>query len=1129
MKIIFYLSVLTSIFVVSQSVFGQLTTTTLSATQDSYTDSKYPTTPYGSNTTMKSGTYYYQPPKGRAEQSHQRVYVDFNLSSIPVNAVIYSAKLKLRRSSGITANFNWKTKHVEESWLENTVTASNQPDITVLANNIVTTAATVASIQEIDVKDMVQRMVYGSLDNYGWCVQVENEGLTANSGAWFYTSEHSQTSRRPQLEVKYYLPHELANVVVTHESGSLEQDGSIDLDILNGSQNFSWEWFDSAGDLLSTDSLLENVGAGWYRLHIQGVSHPDEHFYYSFIVGRIGEEVNIDIKPDADFTLMAKVSDQVQSGIDYGDVNYGNYSEFIAKRQSVSGIYHNERSFMKFKLWIDEDIQFEKADLFLDGKNHAGFLNSAELHLVEANWNENAITNNFKPATSSSIDVDINGVSSPTQNTTVDVSQFWNYWRYNNRRNHGFYFKLQLEPNLNVKQVYYSPNETQVDRRPEFQFTVNVSPKYATVNWDPDTGVGSVKVDVSSESAFSGPYLYMLSSDSIPEADSLLATYTSSSMAGDADQFYGHYVSNTVFRFDGNPAATYFLSVFDQNDGRIFQEKVTVQEPLTLENTNGLKVLESDRIGVTGTSGVGDLNVYTYDGRNSAVLVKTDNIDDEQFFGYASVTTAIVDYTDIYYGFRIVNGNLNVIENGVLGAFISSVDPSDEIELRDDQGALSLWINGVSQDTYAAPVSYDHKLGLGMEIKTTMIVKPAFMYSFVRRPYRFKSSTWRYFNCSGVTGGFTFKVTPAKNPVQACSMSYTIKDSDGVTVNSGTSTSGTSILINQNSLGDPLEPGIYTVEGSMNCSGTIINFSQEVLLGYEVEWTALNNYDYDNVNKLLERDVITLGQTYANARSSNTLKYSEAGIIEFSLNTNVLVDGAKHMFRVNTTDPNVQPNAFQMLDNHFFRVFSHNGVRYFEIWDADNGWGQSFIPINANSRIRLHLKTNPNEIDVFVNGSQILSASTLTRPSNLASVLRPNTLQLDDAFVDVVSTFGCPEPQVQYAHLDYEMDGYYSVMKKGKIRFVYDQQYDADNLTFNIYNYRDELVKTQADFPVVSTTHGKNYITLDVSDDTNCLGRGFFYLEAITSKNEKLYLRYFNDFTHPDCIDYYADPGEPTE
>ena len=85
-------------------------------------------------------------------------------------------------------------------------------------------------------------------------------------------------------------------------------------------------------------------------------------------------------------------------------------------------------------------------------------------------------------------------------------------------------------------------------------------------------------------------------------------------------------------------------------------------------------------------------------------------------------------------------------------------------------------------------------------------------------------------------------------------------------------------------------------------------------------------------------------------------------------------------------------------------------------------------------------------------------------------------------------------------------------MKNGEIKFVFNQEYDDANLTFNLYNSEDVLIKTQADFPAVTTTNGMNYKTIVVRD-AYCIGVGFFYLEFINSKKEKMYLRFYNDYT----------------
>ncbi|MCR9174226.1 MAG: hypothetical protein NXI10_17145, partial [bacterium] len=72
--------------------FNQLDSVELTATKDTYVDSRYPTTGYGSIDTMKSGTNVVTGKFG-SNIYYQRVFVEYDLSSIPSNAIIYSADL----------------------------------------------------------------------------------------------------------------------------------------------------------------------------------------------------------------------------------------------------------------------------------------------------------------------------------------------------------------------------------------------------------------------------------------------------------------------------------------------------------------------------------------------------------------------------------------------------------------------------------------------------------------------------------------------------------------------------------------------------------------------------------------------------------------------------------------------------------------------------------------------------------------------------------------------------------------------------------------------------------------------------------------------------------------------------
>jgi len=130
------------------------------------------------------------------------------------------------------------------------------------------------------------------------------------------------------------------------------------------------------------------------------------------------------------------------------------------------------------------------------------------------------------------------------------------------------------------------------------------------------------------------------------------------------------------------------------------------------------------------------------------------------------------------------------------------------------------------------------------------------------------------------------------------SVFYSVLDLDGNIIlnNLTTSTSTpTAVTIDQN--GDPIAAGIYTIQGTINCSPSI-SFSETVFIGYRVEWSQLSDYSYNAISSSLERDAQT--NIYASARSSNILKFDDFGLIEFTVESDLTTDGAKHIMRFTT-------------------------------------------------------------------------------------------------------------------------------------------------------------------------------------------------------------------------------------
>jgi hypothetical protein len=122
--------------------------------------------------------------------------IQFNLSSIPSNAIILNANLSLQPDAVLDV----AVYRVTQSWDEQTVTWNNKPSCdTVLidsktTNNLVRT--------QFNVTNSVQKFVNGTYTNYGWYLKANK---TSIYGMSFYSSDYGTSSYRPKLVVDYYL------------------------------------------------------------------------------------------------------------------------------------------------------------------------------------------------------------------------------------------------------------------------------------------------------------------------------------------------------------------------------------------------------------------------------------------------------------------------------------------------------------------------------------------------------------------------------------------------------------------------------------------------------------------------------------------------------------------------------------------------------------------------------------------------------------------------------------------------------------------------------------------------------------------------------------------------------------
>jgi hypothetical protein len=137
-----------------------------------------------------------------------RAYLQFDLDSIPDDAVILDARLGLYYYNSITTNTGEIGAYlVEESWNEGTITWNNQPAVSTTAEDELSLSGSSINVFVYwYIGDVVKGWWDGSIPNYGVMLRETDEGGW-HAWKYFRSSDWGSASFRPKLEVLYYDPN----------------------------------------------------------------------------------------------------------------------------------------------------------------------------------------------------------------------------------------------------------------------------------------------------------------------------------------------------------------------------------------------------------------------------------------------------------------------------------------------------------------------------------------------------------------------------------------------------------------------------------------------------------------------------------------------------------------------------------------------------------------------------------------------------------------------------------------------------------------------------------------------------------------------------------------------------------
>lgn len=475
--------------VISMEGFSQLTTVSFTPSKDSYIDMKYATTNYGTDSIMQVTTHAGAIPH---TWTYSRSYIEFDLDTIPSEVEIYSAKLRLYKDSAYAGTNTFKLKRVVSSWTETGITGNSQPSISAFATDASSTYDDSTDYIEFDLKDITQRLSSESVTNYGWSIQQNNETLSEESGADFYTHEKADSTLWPVLVVEYGTRLSLSNVNVIHESDSAATDGSIEIVVAGGTAPYTYEWYDGDSDAIISGATEDSLGGrayGWYGVHVTDTFGFE--LYQAFVIGEDCAEISFTYDPKEDYMPNAMTNSRYDNATyNYGDKNYEDYNGFVAK--SRYGL-DQESSLIDFPLWMDPGFTISQADLHLNGWGHvtashhaSPAYNDSKLFVVSEDWKEDLVTANFSPGIDTNVYIDLAGKPNGGEDDTLDLTAFWNVWKTDNNANYGCFLDIndKISPKL-LSQVYFSPIWIYADRRPHIEFTLNLNYSTAPVHCNP--------------------------------------------------------------------------------------------------------------------------------------------------------------------------------------------------------------------------------------------------------------------------------------------------------------------------------------------------------------------------------------------------------------------------------------------------------------------------------------------------------------------------------------------------------------------------------------------------------------------------------------------------------------------
>jgi len=1075
-----------------------------------------------------------------------RSLLDFDLTQIPIDAIIVEAKLYLTPKT-VNNNHNHPIyiERINESWDRNTIKWNNQPrvnhsDKLFFPHSVTETNTT----HEFDIKKHIQKMVSFPTSNFGMRLRLKNEFIAVPTGfgVRYHAANSISNSNHPRLAVSYVMPIEITATVQHCTVGN--NDGSITATIVGGSQNytqFKWYNYDMGQVSLLTTGTdfttlpLTNITNGLYLLQVKDDFNTIGYQYV--LVGKEGITTTVQFHNDnPNNTLSKKYNEDALIKYKYqanvGNKNYKHNKYSNAEDNARNKFYSS--SLLSYNVDFDNQLDFTSANLSLicNTRGHlrqdATVSNAGYLSRVTSNWNEKVVTWNTKPSISTTDQTAI-AETTPTglvvRNDSFDILNYVNHWRDNPNENFGIELSLQNYGALkNSRLSYYSYDVSQVNRRPVFELSFDVKSRLTTT-FDEQVNKGEITINAPNGDL---PYKYVVDTrpilslqntwdlikDSIPLIDGVPLF--------DSLAYFQSNGATTDFQFNNLAPGKYFVAVFDNTGQEIFQESIIVSPEIRLayslnliKGADGYYSVEDSVL--IEASGIVLLELQKEKEGGIAFTLK--NIS-ESIFGFNYLSDTIVnDSSDIIFGIHIINSSeFQVISNGVQKQLKYPISSNDELIIVKEKNNFVVYINNVL--IYSEQISYTLNENLKFNTQLKGPIKLLLQYPiFIVPPV--PNITITYPECGNSEGEIVVSIGQSAGFWSLSNLNVTLIDFN---TNLPIQPSVQSIP-GQQYIFDAVDIGIYNLIYTWDILNSLAVFpisqsvvNNQIAIGYVVDWTTSANTMLDGgINSITTTTISNSGPTHSGYKTMN----SQDNWVQFeSQVNNYIYNWVSTPFKFQRFDmvpsSNTAPSGSTAVG-----IFSHNlNILPNTIIYKHSPIATTFYSIPADNEFRIHQNNSGFKIyDTDVN-APFFQNSTYVGANNQISLYLRAFQTKKTHYHKIISSFCVPDLEVinnGYFRLEKSLDGGYYQVNNNSLLFEVDVDYNMQvgtYLDYNIYSTNMQLIAgsssngtiTVGGAPLLLKNISENGYNLDVSSIG--LIAGYYVLETINSKQEKAYIKF---------------------